>query len=430
MKSKNPSGEITPLYPPDTVLSSTAVKKQIFSSSVSRLNHVRKQICAQVSQERSGKSLLTLVMMCLFFMVTSIGARAADVNVLIVGPSGSSVTPFQLGGVKDRLKNIVDGAAGIGDVNIEYLNTGSNGLLAWHFNTSDTYPELARWANLRGESGTDWDYVILLGETFAMERVPAAYFEGVAHVAAEVEKGGAEVVLLMPWPQLESFQSLKSTVVHYKEIVYRAGRSGGYKVVPAGLAWEAAGSPSSASSHPTADGAFITAASIYSRIWGESASSSDYVYNDTMANTVHTSVQANIGVEQFTGPFITSVNLRPYDRKDRRTTVGVTLNSSTENQLRSAIDYIVKANKGTTDGGGQFAEGRGAHQTIYNGMPRWYWSPPWGSTEYWINKIPTHIKEIDKWAGYPEFRDNVFPILLAQLRKRVPFIPVTSGGAP
>jgi dihydroorotase-like cyclic amidohydrolase len=92
--------------------------------------------------------------------------------------------------------------------------------------------------------------VIVIGDPYTMEVFPGVYAQGVATIAEEVAKGGAETVLLMPWPGNAS----TSTVAHYKEVVYRAGRSGPYKVAPAGLAWQAAGSARGAT-HPTPDGA-------------------------------------------------------------------------------------------------------------------------------------------------------------------------------
>ena len=159
-------------------------------------------------------------------------------------------------------------------------------LAAWfHYPLPADVETTTRWPNLRGEAGTDWDYVIVIGDPGTMETMPGLYAQGVAVIAQEVAKGGAETVLLMPWSKNGS-----ASVAHYKEVVYRAGRSGPYKVAPAALAWVDGGSPNSGTAHPNADGAFIAAASIYSTIWNQSASASTYVYNDALANTVHTSV--------------------------------------------------------------------------------------------------------------------------------------------
>ena len=119
--------------------------------------------------------------------------------------------------------------------------------------------------------------------------MPGLYAHGVAKVGEEVAKGSGEPVLLMPWPHKNS----KSTVAHYKDVVYRTGRSGGYKVAPAGLVWEAAGKPAD-NLHPGKDGAYIAAASLYSRIWKKSASTSSYKHNDKLADLAHKVVAKNI----------------------------------------------------------------------------------------------------------------------------------------
>jgi len=103
----------------------------------------------------------------------------------------------------------------------------------------------------------------------------------------------------MPWPASSS----SSSVNHYKEVVYRAGRSGGIPVAPAALAWQSAGSPSLLSQHPNQDGAYIAAATLYSRMYGQNASTSSYTYNNTFADTAHTTVSDNVGQAQYSGKF-------------------------------------------------------------------------------------------------------------------------------
>lgn len=174
----------------------------------------------------------------------------------------------------------------------------SYNLTGWFHYPLPAGAESNRWANLRGESGTDWDYVVIIGDPYTMEKTPGMYAQGVAVVAEEVAKGNAETILLMNWPDAGS----SSTVAHYKEVVYRTGRSGGYEVAPGALAWEANGSPSGGG-HPNADGAYIAAASIFSRIYNLSASTSGYTYNDSMADTAHTTVTNNVGKPQYSGTF-------------------------------------------------------------------------------------------------------------------------------
>ncbi len=223
--------------------------------------------------------------------------------------SDPTSAPFSPTKIATELENILSGA-GLGSVNVvvedryQYHADGIWGAYAYDLATWFHFPYPAdvetttRWPNLRGEGGTEWDYVILIGDPYNMEYTPGVYAHGVAKVAEEVAKGSAETVLLMPWPGAGS----DSSVAHYKEVTYRVGRSSGLKVVPAGLAWQAAGSPAGGT-HPSNDGAYIAAAAIYSRIWGQNAKASSYSYNDSLADTAFTTVNNNAGQPQYTGTF-------------------------------------------------------------------------------------------------------------------------------
>jgi uncharacterized repeat protein (TIGR02543 family) len=268
----------------------------------------RKDLETQANMK--SKSIASAIACWLLF---STALLLADVNVLIIGNTQpyhdysytNQTTPaFDPTAVRSELEKILTGA-GLGAVNVtlESRDSGSSvafsSLAQWyHYPYPAGVETTTRWPNLRGELTRAWDYVVLIGDPYAIEKMPGLYAHGVAMVAQEVARGSAETVLLMPWPASTS----TSTLNHYKEVVYRTGRTGGYKVAPAGLAWQAAGSPVGAY-HPTASGAYIAAASIYSRIWGNSASTSTYTYNDAMADTVHATVTSNVGKTQYTGDF-------------------------------------------------------------------------------------------------------------------------------
>ena len=265
------------------------------------------------------------VMMVLFvFLSTS--TFAEDVNILIVGSEkttnnnyrfNADSQAFSAAKVKTELQNILDGA-NLGNVNISiedyHSTTGglSSNLGSWfHYPYYEGTTQNAfenRWRNLRGEAGTDWDYVILIGDPYTLETLPGLYSYGVSKISQEVAKGNGETVLLMNWPGANS----SSSVSHYKDVVYRTGRSGGLKVAPAGLAWQEEGSPTG-TTHPTNNGAFIAAASLYSRIWNKSAKESYYNFNDTLADSVHDSVTENIGKQQYTGRFNFESSIGRYD---------------------------------------------------------------------------------------------------------------------
>ncbi|MFT5905611.1 MAG: hypothetical protein ACI9E1_001209, partial [Cryomorphaceae bacterium] len=258
-----------------------------------------------------------------------------DLNILVIGSSkdsgerhSSSVSwnsskpaftptskPFSPTEISNQLRNILE-QDNRGSVNVTVTDRyGSqaiyNGWTAYSYNLSTWfhYPfatqaedpaenETNRWSNLRSEAGTEWDYVVVIGDPYTMEYTPGVYSLGVAKIAEEVAKGSAELVVFMPWQGTGS----SSSVNHYKEMVYRTARSGDHKVAPGALAWQACGSPSGAT-HPNSAGAYIAAASIYSSIYNQSAAASGYVISDANANTTFTTYTANNTVSQYTGKF-------------------------------------------------------------------------------------------------------------------------------
>ena len=168
--------------------------------------------------------------------------------------------------------------------------------------------------------------------------MPGLYTHGAAKVAAEVAKGKGKTVLLMGWPGPNS----ESTVRHYREVVYRTGRTGGMMVAPAALAWEAAGKPAG-EAHPSDDGAYIAAASIYSRIWNKSPKASSYTYKDTLADAVHKTVTASVGAKHYTGRLDVDGPFRFFDNRARGARPGKSPGgSSTEQGLTSATNKAIK----------------------------------------------------------------------------------------
>jgi len=156
-----------------------------------------------------------------------------------------------------------------------------------------------RLKNLRGESGTDWDYVVMMDDAYMLANTPGYHAEGVNAITEEVLSGGAVPLLLMQWPGSGS----KFTTAHLSEISYRVGDGAGATVVPAGNAWHTLKKKDEHANHPTPDGAYLAAASIYSEIFKRSASDSDYSYNDTIADHVWSSAQAERDKTHYTGKY-------------------------------------------------------------------------------------------------------------------------------
>jgi hypothetical protein len=318
-------------------------------------------------------------LICFLLLMTSTMAALADINVLVIGSAtdsstdsyssiyaagsgyytaeATSVSAFDPADVVTELSNILNGA-GLGTVNVEFEDFHGtsgrdanniaytyNNLFSWfHFpypldRVTDEYASVDRWSNLRGEAGTVWDYVVLIGDAHTMEYLPGFYALGVSEISKEVAKGSAETVLLMPWPASGS----SSSIDHYKEVVYRVGRSGGCAVAPAGLAWEDSGE-AAGTSHPTSNGAYIAAATIYGRIFGESASASTYGNSakGTLADNAYTIVQANQGATQYTGEFATANPYSPQHNSNRNVDFSIT-GTSTERGHIDELEVVMEA---------------------------------------------------------------------------------------
>jgi len=198
--------------------------------------------------------------------------------------------------------------------------------------------------NLEGNNGVDWDYVVIGADPYIISKMPGYYSLGVNKIVDKVIKGGAKPLLLMEWMN-------DSTLTNYfEEFTYRTadGLKSPIQVIPGGLAWDAlpVNLKDVAAVHPTPNGAYLTAASIYSHIYSRSASFSLYNYNDTIANIAETTLTNSIsqthyvGSHTFVSPFkncgINDVNLI-YNHQG----------TSTENGILNGLNWVVAKNQKT-----------------------------------------------------------------------------------
>ncbi len=146
-----------------------------------------------------------------------------------------------------------------------------------------------RISKLRSQGDKTWDYVVITADPSIIAAIPGYYALGVNKIAQEVTKGGAQPLLLLQWP---SSADAQLSVNHFTEYTYRVGEGARVElpVVPAGLAWKnlSGAKRDSATFHPTANGAYIAAAAIYSSIMNRSAAKSMYSYDDEIADHVWT----------------------------------------------------------------------------------------------------------------------------------------------
>ena len=145
-----------------------------------------------------------------------------------------------------------------------------------------------RMANLLGEGESDWDQVVIVGDPHIIKNLPGYYSLGVNRIAAKVSEGGAQPLLLMNWMRDEG------SVEHFAEFTRRIslGAVTPLPVIPAGIAWMnlSADQQDTAVVHPTPNGAYVSAAAIYTHLYGRSASTSNYTVDDDIADVAMTAV--------------------------------------------------------------------------------------------------------------------------------------------
>ena len=178
------------------------------------------------------------------------------------------------------------------------------------------------------------------------------YSLGVNKIAQKVREGGAVPLLLMMWPE---DGSTLAPISHFEEFTYRTGDGVNEKIatIPAGLAWESMPSIKKDVStiHPTPNGAYLTASSIYSHIYNKSASTSDYSYDDEIAEFAFSTVINEVSEVHYTGsrtfvsPFI-GCNITDPILNYNHT------GSSSENGILGGLNWVINQAPETIQNGG------------------------------------------------------------------------------
>lgn len=254
------------------------------------------------------QSILTLLILLINLNAKSQSSKLdinldGEINILVLG-SSNSIDPFQKPFLTDYISFELDSILSNDTlidlpVNVEYeeiskgINIPTGVALSAYWNVNHFCHSLAQYyywpdkreerlSNLRGEGGTDWDYVVIGSDPLILKNMPGFYSFGVNKIASVISEGGAIPLLFMEWDEDSDLIS------HFEEFTYRTadGASVPVEVVPAGLAWEALPSALRDASFylPTPNGDYIGAASIYSQILKRSASHSSYIKNDQIAD--------------------------------------------------------------------------------------------------------------------------------------------------
>lgn len=256
-----------------------------------------------------------------------------ELNILILGTSKSinnSAEPFAPENIAIELNNIlsedvnststiyveaediykskdISTALGSGGSQYDYTYY-SHSLVQYYY-----WPEGldARMDKLSGNGDKKWDYVVIAADPYLVSTLPGYYSLGVNKIAAKVAEGGATPLLMMMWPKEET---TLASIADFEEFTYRtsAGAKVELKTIPTGLAWKSLSSDKKdvSAAHPSPNGAYTAAASIYSQIHNKSAAESAYEYDDAIAETVFSTVKSAAsdthfsGTRSFVSPFL------------------------------------------------------------------------------------------------------------------------------
>lgn len=339
----------------------------------------------------------SIILICSALLGAISSLSAADLNILVIGSTKSYSDGNESGVVQEKafnptaiatqLQSILSNdsvitSAGTPNVvfediyktkslSVQYSGSSTNDFTSHCYSLAQYYmwPEgkTVRLENLRGEGGTAWDYVIIMVDPYVMANFPGMYAEGAKLLVDEIKKGTAEPILFAQWP--ENTSAPFATAASFNEVVHRVGNSAGVSVVPGGLAWDSLTDVSGANlqdanaSHPTPNGVYSAAASIYSKILNRSGSTSSYTYNDAIANDALGVVQGTTAAAQYSGNY-TSIN--PFQMKyvTKRVVSYRQTGTSTERGLYQALQRLddvhrITFNTTAINGKWDFNYGRG-----------------------------------------------------------------------
>jgi len=211
----------------------------------------------------------------------------------------------------------------------------SRTLMSWFY-----WP--ASHANTLALLGQGWDYVVLIDDPYVASQYPEYSFEGVNAIANQVRQAGSQPLLVMTWSSNSS-----TTIDAFEGMTYRVGNGTGVPVVPAGYAWTSLNSAlTGTGTRPNLQGAYLTAASVYSEIFNRSASGSSYVPvglaqadRDSIATAALTSVQTGWAINHYTGRYVGATHfISP--AVSSRTLNYTDWNSSTEWGYRAGLSTV------------------------------------------------------------------------------------------
>jgi len=292
-----------------------------------------------VAPQARGIRLPSAIIWFLLLLVMTAHLSAADLNVLMLGSTESfseeafyageasvnNEQPFNPQLVANELQAILSGNGFSANVTFEdiyttstrYINYGGDDQTRTYSLQGYFYHPAGRdafWESLKNNSGTQWDYIVILEDPSIITNTPGVYANGVRLIVNKIREGSpqAQPLLMMQWGDPAS----SVAVDHFGEVTYRVGDSGGVPVAPAGYAWNDLASKDSGT-HPTPHGAYLAAATLYTTMLSGNATASSYTYDDDLASLAYGTVQTHAAQSHYTGLYDT---LNPYlilNEKDR-----------------------------------------------------------------------------------------------------------------
>ena len=263
---------------------------------------------------RQVLTIPTIALLCV--IIVSANAHSAETNVLVLGTTKSysdvqnntiprNQKPFNPKPIVEHLEKILKGDKRLGTVNVVFediYRTSDRKLWGkvfparcYSLQSYNYWPDKQadRWKNLKGDAGTQWDHIVIMGDPSIIANTPGVYARGVKLLLDVIKDSKAKPVLMMQWPHSGS----EVPINDFGEVIYRVGDSGGIPVAPAGYAWDEL-KRKDTGSHPTQKGAFLAAATIYSKIFKRSATESQYSYSAGLADLANKTVKAHEEKEQ------------------------------------------------------------------------------------------------------------------------------------
>ena len=290
------------------------------------------------------RSKIKTVVLLGLLIVAGGGEAFGQTRVLVLGGSQSYQTnqeaAFLTAGVATNLQAILAGDSSVSQpVTVQNTDTyqsdggyfSSRTLMSWYYWPTNHAATLALLSS-------NWNYVVMVDDPHVASTFPEYHLEGVMRISQQVQASGAIPVSVMTW------SSGTNALSKFGEMAYRVGDGLGVAVAPAGYAWNnLSAALKDAGTRPTARGAYVTAATIYSRLYNRSAKVSTYIPSgmtqadrDTLADVAFTTVQNEATNTHYSGTLRRPTHFAAPLVKKRRVTFAY-WQSSTENRISDRL---------------------------------------------------------------------------------------------